>query len=141
MSNDVDLCGTTTPFGDLVRAARDQGVSLRELEERSRDPETGAVVGYTTFHRIAHDKGVMLTPQLVGAVARAVGRPDREVRLAAAQQYLGLIVGDPLGASSEEASVLVVHVPGATAEDLPRVQTLLAGWATGTGVTEAGNQD
>ncbi|PSJ29804.1 hypothetical protein B7P34_04650 [Streptosporangium nondiastaticum] len=121
-----------TPFGDLLRAAKEEtGLSYRKLAERAVDPTTGVMVGYTTLHRIAQDQSIHLEPGVVGAVAAAIGRSEREVRIAAAQQYCGLIADDPFGASTSEATVVVVHAPGTGRKDMPKVETLLRKWAAG----------
>ncbi|MFJ7208209.1 hypothetical protein ACIQWR_32370 [Streptomyces sp. NPDC098789] len=128
-----------TPFGDLVRTAKaEQGLTLRQLEARSRDPHTGHHVGLSTFHKIVHDQSIMIDPLVLGAVARAIGHPDRAVRIAAAQQYCGLVTGDPFGASDEETTVVVAHVPGLKATDMPKVEQLLTRWAADAKSREAG---
>jgi hypothetical protein len=88
-------------------------------------------VGYTTLHRIAQDKPIMLEPGVVGAVAAAIGRPEREVRVAASQQYCGLVADDPFEASDGEATVVVVHAPGMGRKDMPKVENLLRRYAAG----------
>jgi hypothetical protein len=121
-----------TPFGDLLRAARaETGLSYRELEERAVDPRTQKKVGYTTLHRIAHDEPIKVSPWLVTAIWRAVGGEERTVRLAAAMQYCGAVADDPIGASGDEATVVVVHAPGMARRDLPKVETLLRRYAAG----------
>lgn len=121
-----------TPFGDLLRQCmKEQGLSYRRLAERAIDPETGAAVGHTTLHRIAHDKPIMVDPGVIGAVAAALGRPEREVRIAASQQYCGLVADDPFGASADETTVVVVHAPGMGREDMPKVEELLRRYAAG----------
>ncbi|MFF0744190.1 hypothetical protein ACFYVL_27705 [Streptomyces sp. NPDC004111] len=69
---------------------------------------------------------------MVGAVAAAVGRPLREVQIAAAQQFVGLMAGDPLE-GSEDGSLVVAYVPGLTAQDMPRATELLAQWKNDEG--------
>ncbi|MYT30491.1 MULTISPECIES: hypothetical protein [unclassified Streptomyces] len=69
-----------------------------------------------------------INPPLVRAVAAAIDRPMREVQLAASQQYVGLVTSDPFGASTEEMQVIVAHVPGMTAADMPRAQEVLRRW-------------
>ncbi|MGA5268004.1 helix-turn-helix domain-containing protein [Streptomyces lydicamycinicus] len=133
-SDSVSETGTPygTPFGDLLRAAKaETGLSYRKLAERAIDPITGVEVGYTTLHRIAQDKSIMLEPGVVGAVAAAIGKPERQVRIAASQQYCGLIADDVFEASNEDATVVVVHAPGMKREDMPKVEQLLRRYAAG----------
>lgn len=121
-----------TPFGDLLRAAKDEtGLSYRRLAELAVDPKTQTKVGYTTLHRIAHDQPIMMFPGVAGAVWKAIGGNEREVRLAAAMQYCGAVAGDPLGASGDEATVVVVHAPGMGRKDMPKVESLLRKYAAG----------
>ncbi|MEU7163119.1 hypothetical protein AB0A70_00465 [Streptomyces morookaense] len=63
-------------------------------------------------------------------MAAAIGMEVREVQIAAAQQYVGLMAGDPLGVSTPEAGVVIAHVPGMTPADMPKVQELLNHWAS-----------
>ncbi|RLU85868.1 hypothetical protein CTZ27_26230 [Streptomyces griseocarneus] len=121
---------TGTPFTDLVREAQ-TGKTLRALAELAVDPVTKRAVAHSTLWRIAQGQSIKIEPAVVRAVAEAVGKPLREVQLAAAQQFIGLMAGDPLGASTAEAAVVVAHVPGMTASDMPRVQRLLSQWAAG----------
>ncbi|QKW51705.1 helix-turn-helix domain-containing protein [Streptomyces buecherae] len=121
-----------TPFGDLLRKRRaEQGLSYRALAQRAVDPESGTVVGYTTLHRIAQDKPIMVDPGVVGAVAAALDLPERDVRIAAAAQYCGLVADDPFDASADESTVVVVHAPGMGREDMPKVEALLRRYAAG----------
>ncbi|MEV5567589.1 hypothetical protein AB0L54_32750 [Streptomyces sp. NPDC052196] len=116
------------PFSDLVREAL-EGASSRELADRAIDPTTGYRAAHNTLWKIGQGQNVKINPELVRAVAAAIRKPEREVQLAAAQQYVGLVAGDPLGASTPEATVVVAHVPGASAEDMPKLQELLKGWS------------
>ncbi|MFM9368095.1 hypothetical protein [Streptomyces sp. Da 82-17] len=121
-----------SPFGDLVREALQvPEVTLRSLADKAVDPETGEKVGHTTFWKISKDEPIKVSPPLVRAVAVALGKPAREVQVAAAQQYVGLIAGDPVGASGGDAVVAVVHAPGMTGADMPKVQALLRRLAAG----------
>lgn len=136
-SDSVSETGTPygTPFGDLLRAANKTGLSYRKLAERAVDPETGVQVGYTTLHRIAQDKLIMLEPGVVGAVAAAIMSAvevsERDVRTAASQQYCGLVADDPFEASGDDATVVVVHAPGMKRADMPKVEQLLRRYAAG----------
>lgn len=119
-----------TPLADMVRDAAD-AQSYRQLADRAVDPRTGYRASHSTLWKIGHGEQVKISPQLVRAVAAAVGLPARDAQVAAAQQYIGLMAGDPIGASTSEATVVMAHVPGLTAGDMPRVQDLLTKWAAG----------
>ncbi|WKK26844.1 hypothetical protein QZH56_15360 [Streptomyces olivoreticuli] len=118
------------PFGDLVRQATADGTTWRKLAERALDPKTDYKASHTTLWKIANEQQVKIHPALVRAVAAAVGRPEREVQIAAAQQFVGLMAGDPLDVSTPTVGVVVAHVPGMTPEDMPKVQELLTRWSS-----------
>jgi hypothetical protein len=121
-----------TPFGDLLRAARaETGLSYRKLAERAVDPRTNAKVGHTTLYRIAHDEPIHMLPGVAGAVWKAIGGDEREVRLAAAMQYCGAVADDPLGMGDDETTVVVVHAPGMGRQDMSKVENLLRRYAAG----------
>ncbi|WP_407838486.1 hypothetical protein ACE1OC_22325 [Streptomyces sp. DSM 116496] len=131
-----------TPFGDLVRSAKDEtGLSYRDLAKRAIDPITGVEVKYATLFRIAKDKPIMLEPGVIGAVAAAIGRPERDVRIAASQQYCGLVADDPFEMSNDETTVVVVHAPGMGRKDMPKVEALLRRYAAGDLPAELSNTD
>ncbi|MFI6055528.1 hypothetical protein ACIBCO_36260 [Streptomyces violascens] len=117
------------PFSDLVREAL-EGASSRELAERAVDPITGYRAAHNTLWKIGQGQNVKINPELVRAVAAGIGKPEREVQLAAAQQYVGLVAGDPLDASTPEATIVVAHVPGAGPDDMPKLQELLNDWSS-----------
>ncbi|MEU5424007.1 hypothetical protein AB0H73_00125 [Streptomyces olivoreticuli] len=106
-------------------------MTYRKLAELAVDPKTGTQVGHSTIWRIAHEAPIKIDPAVVRAIAAAVGLPDREVQIAAAQEFVGLVATDAVGASTPGATVVVAHVPGMTAGDMPKVQEMLRNWAAG----------
>ncbi|CAM5607667.1 hypothetical protein GCM10010329_17120 [Streptomyces spiroverticillatus] len=116
------------PFAELVQEAL-QGTTSRQLAQRAVDPVTGFQATHTTLWKIGQGQSVKIHPGLVRAVAAGIGKPEREVQLAAAQQYVGLVAGDPLGASTAETTVVVAHVPGSGPKDMTKLQELLKTWA------------
>ncbi|GLW53943.1 hypothetical protein [Kitasatospora phosalacinea] len=123
----------STPFADLVRdAVAGEGMTYRLLAEKAIDPQTQQALTHNTLWKIAHGEAVKISPWIVRAVAAAVGKSEREVQLAAAEQYIGLVADDPFGASDEQAAVVVAHVPGLRRSDMPKVEELLRGWASGS---------
>ncbi|CAL9296654.1 helix-turn-helix domain-containing protein [Streptomyces sp. SudanB25_2051] len=121
-----------TPLGDLVREVMaETGLSYRKLAEKAVDPMTEERVGHTTIYRIAKDERVHVGPGMVGAMAKALGKPERQVRIAASQQYCGLVADDPFKASTDESTVVVVHAPGMGRQDMPKVENLLRRYAAG----------
>ncbi|MFD7236435.1 hypothetical protein ACFWAT_14155 [Streptomyces syringium] len=149
--NAGDAWESGTPFADLVRDAQAAGPTWRELSKRAIDRRTGYQISHSGLWKIAEGQPVKVSPPLVRAVAamlcsssdeggrsesereREEARTLRRVQLAAAQQYIGLMADDPVGASTQDATVVVAHVPGLTAGDMPRVQDLLSQWASGGG--------
>ncbi|MGW7413409.1 hypothetical protein [Streptomyces sp. NPDC054863] len=115
-----------TPFADLVREAL-KSCTIRELEQRAVDPKSDYRPSRNVLWKLGQGESVKIHPGLVGAVAAAVGRPLHDVQIAAAQQFVGLMAGNPLD-DSGDGSLVVAYVPGLTAEDMPRAAELLAQW-------------
>ncbi|MFF0293177.1 hypothetical protein ACFYST_08300 [Kitasatospora sp. NPDC004614] len=123
----------STPFTDMVRdAVAGEGVTYRSLAEKAIDPQTKQALTHNVLWKIAHGESVKISPWIVRAVAAAVGRTEREVQIAAAEQYVGLVAGDPFGVSDERVGVVVAHVPGLRRSDMPKVEEMLRGWASGS---------
>ncbi|WP_413800118.1 hypothetical protein [Streptomyces iranensis] len=114
-------------MADLVRRAA-EGTTYDALTKRGVDPKSGYRLPKSTLWRIANAQPVKINPALVRAVATAIDAPIRSVQLATAQQYVGLVADDPLNASTEDAQVVIAHVPGMRAEDMPRAQEVLRQW-------------
>ncbi|WP_411129892.1 hypothetical protein [Streptomyces sp. x-19] len=125
--NDTSTEGAEpTPFADIVREALAvKGETLRSLAARCVDPVTGKAVGHSTLWKIADGQSYKNGPWLKRAVAAGVDRDFDEVERAAAAEWAGLIVGDPLRASTSETKVVVVYSSDATPEDLPILQEKL----------------
>lgn len=108
------------PFADIVREALAvKGETLRRLAERCVDPQTGRVVGHSTLWKIADGQSYKRERWLVRAVAAGVGRDLAAVQAAAAEEWTGLVVGDPLKASTAGTTVVVAYASGTTPEELP----------------------
>lgn len=119
--NDTPAKGAeSAPFADLVREALAvKGETLRRLAERSVDPETGKAVGHSTLWKIADGQSYKRERWLVRAVAAGVGRDLATVQAAAAEEWTGLVVGDPFKASAAGTTVVVAYASGTTPEELP----------------------
>ncbi|MER7464072.1 hypothetical protein [Streptomyces sp. NPDC097981] len=115
-----------TPFADLVRKtlAR-RKLSYRGFEALAVDPKTGYAPPHTLVWKIDKGQPVKISPALCRAVAVVAERPVREVQIAAAAEYIGLVADDPFGESVGDAKRSVAHVPGLTADDMPLVRDLL----------------
>ncbi|MEV0440919.1 hypothetical protein AB0I84_09030 [Streptomyces spectabilis] len=119
--NDTSVEGAeSAPFADIVREALAvKGETLRRLAERSVDPQTGKAVGHSTLWKIADGQSYKRERWLVRAVAAGVGRDLAAVQAAAAEEWTGLVVGDPLRASTTGTTVVVAYASGTTPEELP----------------------
>ncbi|MEU0659641.1 hypothetical protein [Streptomyces lavendulocolor] len=80
----------------LVQAQVGDGrpLRIREFAERAVDPETGWAPSKSLVGYIVAGHQVKVTPSLVRAVAAGLDVPLRRVQIAAAEQYLGLILED-----------------------------------------------
>lgn len=124
--------GTGTPFADLVREAlKPQGMTYRKLAERAVDPQDGHKVSYSTIWKVAEGQPIRIEKKVVRAFAAGLGLPVRTVQLAVAEEYVGLVADDPFRVSTPEATVVVAHVPGLKAGDMPKVEELLSRFASG----------
>ncbi|TGB14398.1 hypothetical protein [Streptomyces sp. MZ04] len=124
--------GTGTPFADLVREAlKPKGMTYRKLAERSVDPQAGHKISPSTIWKVADGQPIRIEKKVVRAFAAGLGLPLRTVQLAVAEEYVGMVADDPFQASTPEATVVVAHVPGLTAGDMPKVGELLSRFASG----------
>lgn len=115
-----------TPFADLVRAAMaERGLSYRAFAAAAVDPRTGYSPPHGLVWKIHECMPVKISPALCRAIAVAAQRPAREVQIAAAAEYVGLVADDPFGATGPDVKRSVAHVPGLTADDMPIVRDLL----------------
>ncbi|MFE7243814.1 helix-turn-helix domain-containing protein [Streptomyces sp. NPDC057580] len=70
---------------------------IREFAERAVDPETGATISKSTVGNLVTGSRIKITPEVLGAIAAGLGVPLRLVQVAATEQYVGLVVRDPVG--------------------------------------------
>jgi hypothetical protein len=70
-------------------------LTLREFAERAIDPGTGTTISKSTAGNLVTGSRIKITPQVLGAIAAGLGVPKRLVQAAAAEQYVGLVLGDP----------------------------------------------
>ncbi|MFD9069763.1 hypothetical protein [Streptomyces lasiicapitis] len=130
----ADLDGGATPFADLVREAlRPDGMTYRKLAERMVDPETGYAISSSTVFKVSKGQAIRVERRVIRAFAAGLGLPLRDVQLAAAAEYIGLVADDPVHGSTQEAAVVVAHVPGLAAKDMDKVREVLAQFASGDG--------
>lgn len=80
----------------LVQQHVGEGRSLRirQFAERAVDPDTGWTPSKSLVGNIVAGHQVKVSPPLVRAVAAGLGVPLRLVQVAAAEQYLGLVLDE-----------------------------------------------
>ncbi|CAL9314277.1 XRE family transcriptional regulator [Streptomyces sp. SGAir0924] len=81
-----------TDFSDLVRERRAElGISLRELESRALDPETGEQVRFGWISKVEKGRSVDApAPAVLRALAAGLQLPLRVLQEAAAAQFLDM---------------------------------------------------
>ncbi|MGC5001169.1 hypothetical protein [Streptomyces sp. DT203] len=67
------------------------------------DPETGTTISRSTGGILVTGSRIKITPEVLGAIATGLGVPLRLVQAAAAEQYVGLVLGDPAAPPSASA--------------------------------------
>lgn len=105
----------------LVADALDDGLTYRALESRAVDHTTGYQAGRTTLWKVANGRNVILTPELVRAIATGLNIAPERAQRAAALQYAGY----------EEASVAgatVIRESGSPASGLDAERALTERW-------------
>lgn len=92
---------------DLVAARVGPGgtMTYRRFAELAVDPKSKRKPSQGVLWKIRHGERVMIDPEVVRAVAAALGLPEKRVQAAAAYQYTGLVV-------TEVAGGMVLHDPG-----------------------------
>lgn len=106
-----------TDFSDLVRERRAElGISLRELENRAADPETGERAKFGWISKVEKGSSVDTpSPGLLRALAAGLQLPLRILQEAAGVQFLGM---DPsLWSEDRTTRVLVARAEELTQED------------------------
>ncbi|MFF4455011.1 hypothetical protein [Streptomyces goshikiensis] len=110
-----------TPFADLVRKGR-RGRPYRTYAALAIDPVTGYTPSYTLVHKIEDGDPVKISPALVRGLAVAAEVPVRDLQIAAAAEYIGLVTTQISGAVGVAT---VAHAPGLSSDDMPLVHELL----------------
>jgi transcriptional regulator with XRE-family HTH domain len=111
-----------TDFTDLIKARRAElGYSLRELEARAIDPESGAQAKFGWLSKVEKGGSVDAPkPEILQALAVGLELPLRIVKEAAAAQFLDLdLAGDSASVWSEDLTtrVIVARAEEMTDED------------------------
>lgn len=77
------------PLSQLIQKALDDGKSLRELGKAAVDPETGEHISWQYFQKLVKNPPASAPdPMQMRAIAAALGKPERRVKEAVAEQWL-----------------------------------------------------
>lgn len=114
---------------DLVaaRVGRGRPMTFDQFEAAAIDPESGTKPSRGVLWKVAQGKPIMVSAEIVQAIAAGLKvDPDRAKR-AAALQYVGLTATDPWPhAHGPDVGVTVVHDPRLTGDDLPLTRAVVA---------------
>jgi len=109
--------GQRTDFSDLVRDRRAElGISLRELESRALDPETGEQARFGWISKVEKRRPVDApAPAVLRALAAGLGLPLRVLQEAAAAQFLDMAA--TVWSDDRTTRVLAARIEEMTAEE------------------------
>lgn len=110
---------TPETLTDLVseRVGVGRPMTFDQFEAKAVDPDSGKKVSRGVLHKIAKGRDIMLSPEVVRAVAAGLGIDPQRAAVAAAVQFAGLRVSRVFeGEADSESAVTVVHRPGAARE-------------------------
>lgn len=111
-----------TDFSDLLRRRRAElGLSLRDMEGRSVNPETGIQAKFGWLSKVENGKPVD-TPKedLIKALSIGYRLPEEVLKAAAAAQFLGYdpaSESDVVWSGDLSTRIIVAHVEGMSEED------------------------
>jgi hypothetical protein len=100
---------------------RETGMTWRQVEERSVDPQTGYRPNKDTVWKISRGVTVKISPELVRAIAAGLNVAPARAARAAALQYTGYV-------ATELGQGVVLHDAGAPESDMPQARTILDRW-------------
>lgn len=112
-----------TDFSDLVRTRRlELGISLRELERRAVDPETGEQAKYGWISKVENGKSIDApTAPRIRALAAGLGLPFRVIKEAVDAQF-GLI--SEIRTEDGTARILVARIEEMTPDEVRQLEEL-----------------
>lgn len=107
-------------LSQLIQEALDKGDSYQRLADRAVDRTTGETVSKPYLQRIVKNPPVNPpTVPMIGAIAAALGKPERIIKAAVAQQWLQYEATE-LAGYTEEVRVIVGHLAGKTPDEVRR---------------------
>ncbi|MFJ3085032.1 XRE family transcriptional regulator [Streptomyces sp. NPDC086838] len=112
-----------TQLNDLVRTRRAElGISLRTLETRAIDPETGTQAKFGWISKLERNQPTDVpSEELIHALAVGLALPVRVVQEAVAAQYLGM---KEIRTRSQAARILVARVEEMSEDDLQQLAAI-----------------
>lgn len=110
----------TAPLSDLIQAALDGGMSLRDLGKAAVDPETREAVSWQYFQKLLKNPPAS-APNLVAlrAIAAALGKSEQRVVAAAAEQWLDYRATELAGYGGT-ARIILGHLGGMPEQEQKR---------------------
>jgi hypothetical protein len=105
---------------------RGRPITIRDFAAAAIDPRTGEGLSKSTVGNLTQGHTIKITPQIVRAIAAGLGEPLARVQAAAMEQYLGVVVDDPIGVEpgDTDAVVRVAH-PAGESGDTPEVRAFI----------------
>ncbi|MFE5159679.1 hypothetical protein ACFRNT_14385 [Streptomyces sp. NPDC056697] len=106
------------------RVGEGREITFRAFEAKAVDPETSYRPSRSTVWKVAKGESIKPSPELIRAFAAGLGLPLGRVQAAAARQYIGLVVEDPIGveAGDDDAVLRVAYVPTGDGDDFAAVR-------------------
>ncbi|WPO70263.1 hypothetical protein [Streptomyces sp. KN37] len=117
--------GTAEPsparaLSDLIQEALDGGKTLRQLGKAAIDPETGERISWQYFQKLVKNPPASApSPLQMRAIAAAIGKSERRVKEAAAEQWLEYRATE-LSGYGEPVRVIVAHLGDMTEQEQRR---------------------
>lgn len=118
-----------TDFTDLVRDRRAElGISLRELEARAIDDQTGDQARFGWVSKVEKGRPVDApSPSILRALAAGLGLPLRVLQEAAAAQFLDMTT--PVWSEDRTTRVLAARIEEMTAEERQQLADIAESFA------------
>lgn len=111
-SHDAQPSPTGRPLSRLIQDALDEGKSFRDLGKAAVDPVTGEVISWQYFQKLLKKPPASM-PNVITlrAIAAALGKSERRVKEAAAEQWLDYRATELAGYGST-ARIILGHLGG-----------------------------
>jgi hypothetical protein len=107
---------------DLVAEALGNGLTYRAFEDAAVDPTSGYRPGRSTLWKLSKGQTILISPELVLAVAHGLGVSPERAQRAAAVQYAGYYSPTPVDGAT------VLRDPDAPDAPLHPERALVADW-------------